>query len=105
MLHFQHFGLMLGMHGHVAQIELVQQLAFIDQHKTHGLAGLDLQGLGVERHIAHDDFNGARGLRRRGRRAEPVGLCRRGKYRKTQHQQAASQYQSITQKHDHTPTR
>jgi hypothetical protein len=45
-LHRHHFFLVLGMHGLVTQVELVGQLAFVDQHETYRLAGLDLRLLG-----------------------------------------------------------
>jgi hypothetical protein len=51
LLHLQHFLLVLGMHRRVTEVELVQQLTFIDQDKANRLTGLDLDGLGVERHV------------------------------------------------------
>ncbi|MNC84222.1 hypothetical protein D3C81_1927570 [compost metagenome] len=43
LLHGQHFLLMPGMHGGIAQVELMGQLALVGQHETHRLPGLDRQ--------------------------------------------------------------
>jgi hypothetical protein len=62
LLHLQHFLLVLGMHRRVTEVELVQQLTFIHQDKANRLTGLDLDGLGVERHVLHHHLDAAGGL-------------------------------------------
>ncbi|MNG17318.1 hypothetical protein D3C84_1012970 [compost metagenome] len=54
LLHLQHFLLVFGVHRRIPQVELMQQLAFIDQHETHGFPGLDVDSLRREGHVAHD---------------------------------------------------
>jgi len=62
LLHFDHFLLMAGVHCRIAQVELMQQLAFVDQHEAHRLTRLDLHRLGIEIHIPQYQLNGARSL-------------------------------------------
>lgn len=69
-LHGDHFFLVLGVHGLVTQVELMGQLAFVDQDKPYGLASLDLQVPGLEGDVLEHNLDSARGLGRRGRLAE-----------------------------------
>lgn len=80
-LHGDHFLLVLGVHGLVAQVELVGQLAFVDQHEAHGLASLDLDALRFEGDVLEYHLDGAGGLGRLGRLAEGEGFAVVGKAR------------------------
>lgn len=73
-LHLQHFLLVLCMHRRVAQVEFVQQPAFVDQHEAHGFTGFDVQRCGREGNVLQRDFHRARGLVGRCRLSEGVGV-------------------------------
>ncbi|MNE86261.1 hypothetical protein D3C80_1833440 [compost metagenome] len=76
LLHLQHFLLMPGMHRGIAEVEFVQQLAFIHQHEAHRFPGLDLDRLGGERHVTHDHLDAAARLGGRCRLTKIPGLRR-----------------------------
>ncbi|MNC31773.1 hypothetical protein D3C75_801060 [compost metagenome] len=57
-LHGDHFLLMPGMHGRVAEAELMRHRALVDQHEAYGFPGLDLQTAWRVVHVAHDDLHG-----------------------------------------------
>ncbi|MCY1173989.1 hypothetical protein D9M73_141740 [compost metagenome] len=73
LLHLQHFLLVPGVQCRIPQVELMQQLAFIDQHEAHGFPGLDIEGLRREGHVPHHHLDAAGRLGRRGRLTEIVG--------------------------------
>ena len=73
-LHGDHFFLVLGMHGLVTQVELVRQLALVDQHEAHRLTGFYLQALGLEGNVFEHHVHRAAGFGRRGRLAEGEGF-------------------------------
>ncbi|MCY1431942.1 hypothetical protein D9M71_479210 [compost metagenome] len=73
-LHGNHFLLVFGMHGLVAQVEFVRQVALVDQHEAHRLAGFYLQAFGLEGNVLEHHVDRAGGLGRRGRLAKGEAL-------------------------------
>jgi hypothetical protein len=64
------------MHRCIAQVEFVEQLAFVDQYETHGFTGFNVQCLGAEGDIAHLDLHRTRRAGGRCRLAE-IEMSRR----------------------------